>query len=97
MLKIEIESQVTEEISGISQKTKNEYRFFKQAAYLFRGDSKYPDRFELSHNDPKDALDVGFYRLSIDPSVVVDNNGNLKMDSRKFKFEKILPKSQGQA
>lgn len=97
MLKIEIESSSTEEISGISQKTKNEYRFFKQAAYLFRGDSKYPDRFELSHNEAKDALDVGLYRLSVDPSVVVDNNNNLKIDSRKFVFEKILPKTAGQA
>ena len=66
MIRIVIESALTQSRSGVSQRTHQPYTMVSQDALLFKEHSKYPDKIVLDLPDGQKAYDVGSYVLGDD-------------------------------
>jgi hypothetical protein len=76
MIKVEVKHQVTEHVTGTSNRTGKPYSFHRQVAYAHLVGEEYPVKFELTHDSPGAAYQPGFYTL--DPSsIFVDRFGGL--------------------
>jgi hypothetical protein len=84
-LLVEISDVRLKEFSGTSKGTQKPYCFFKQKAYLFTTDAKYPTPIELTH-DENNPLGVGRYHVDLNQAVSIDNFGGLGIDARLIEF-----------
>jgi hypothetical protein len=85
-IKIDVQSHETEVFSGNSARTGKPFCFYKQEAFAFTGDGKYPEKIEITHDRPEDALPVGEYFVDLNQAVSVDRFGSLGIDTRKMVF-----------
>ena len=84
LLKIEVEKEKPEHISGVSKGGK-EYSIWKQKAYAHLPSSKYPVMIELNIEDEAHAYKEGIY--TIDPSSFYVGDFN----SLSLRFMKLVP------
>ncbi len=92
-LRVEVDSANTSEFKGTSTRTGKDFCFYKQTAYVFLPGSRFPEKIELSHDNPSHALLAGTYSLDVEQAVAVDRFGGLGIDSRKLVFVPAAPKA----
>lgn len=92
-IRVFVESAETDEFKGTSGRTGKDFCFYKQKAHVFLHGSRFPERIELAHNSPSDALRPGDYTLDVEQALAVDRFGGLGIDSRKLVFVPAVPKA----
>lgn len=97
MIRIEVVSTAVSTIKGKSKTTGKDYEINKQEAFLHKGTSKYPDRFEISlpGNDSIGVVPMrpGFYTL--DESSIVVNGEYKQLELSRYDTQYVrLPESE---
>lgn len=85
-LKVEITTQSLDKVAGTSKNSGKDFCFYKQTAHVFLNGEKYPEKFEITHDDEKGALPAGVYSVDIEKAVTVDRFNGLGLDGRKLVF-----------
>lgn len=99
MIRIEIASTSIETIKGTSKSSGKPYEMNKQEAFLHKGTSKYPDRFEITlPNDPLGVkpLAPGFYTLDESSIVVNGEYKQLEIDRYNATYRRLPESDQGE-
>jgi hypothetical protein len=99
MIRIEIASTHVETIKGTSKSSGKPYEINKQEAFLHKGTSKYPDRFEISlPNDPLGVQPMrpGFYTLAESSIVVNSEYRQLEISRYDAAYTRLPESEQGE-
>lgn len=92
-IRVFVESPNCEKFEGVSQRTGKSFCFHKQQVHVFLNGSRFPEKIELAHDNPANALRPGEYSLDVEKALSVGRFGDLGIDSRKLEFVPAEPKS----